>query len=436
MSEQHAVTRRSLIQTAAVGAGSAVIAPRLRAAGQSANDRMGIALVGQGEMGSNHRHALKGMAAAQNVAIVHVCDVYRRRLDIAAEDAKAENKSMDYRRVLDDKNVDAVVVATPDHWHHQIAREAMLAGKDVYCEKPMCHTIEQAKELVAVRAQTQRVFQLGTQGVSSDVPEKVAAEIAKGTVGPLVLIVGSHSRNGTAGEWRNYGIRLPGGIEGVDPDAKPGPDLDWDMFLGWKWGLAPQREWHPSRFFQFRCYWDYSGGIATDLFFHTLTYLLKSAGLGFPRRVTANGGVYVFNEKHKTPQGWPDDREVPDTYATTIDYTGGPTVVLSATMCNDTNPDDEIRGHLGTIVLTEQGAEIRPQGINSDKDAIKIKRESSRSGHWPNFIECCRNRTPEKCNAPVELGYRTNVAITLGVMAYRQERVMKWDADAEKPIQA
>lgn len=435
----HEITRRGFIRKSAVATGAVAVTPWLRrAAGQPANDRIRIALIGQGEMGTGHRHLLKRLRddGQANIEISHVCDVYRRRLDVAAADAPAQNKTMDYRRIIDDPSVDIVVIATPDHWHHKIAREAMEAGKDVYCEKPMCHTIEQAKDLVAVQARTRRVVQVGTQSASEDVHEKVAAEIAKGTLGPLVLITSTHARNGTAGEWRNFGLRLPGGVEGVDMDAKPGPDLDWDMFLGWKWNLAPKRDWQPARFFQFRCYWDYSGGIATDLFFHNMAHILKATNLGLPRRVTASGGIYVFDERHKTPQGWPDDREVPDTYATTIDYPEGPTVVLTSSMCNDTNPPDEIRGHLATVVYRNGGVDIIPQRITGKKDIIKIEtsRDGSRETHWLNFLECVRNRTPDKCHASVDLGFRTNVAISMGVMAYRQEKVMRWDAAKEDAV--
>lgn len=430
-------SRRSFVRNSTLATGAFVMTPWLRsAAGQSANDRIGVGLIGQGEMGSGHRNVLKNLRASNrtNVEIVHVCDVYRKRMDIAAADSGAANKSMDYRRVLEDKNVDVVLVATPDHWHHQITVDAFTAGKDVYCEKPMCHTIEQAKDLVAAQARTKRAFQVGSQGTSSDLCEQIASEIAKGTIGPMVMIVASHSRNGTAGEWRNYGLRHPGGVEGVDMDAKPGPDLDWDMFVGWKWNLAPKRDWHPGRFFQFRCYWDYSGGIASDLFFHNMAFLVKTAGLGFPQRATANGGILVFNDKHKTPQGWPDDRDVPDTYASTLDYAGGPMVALTSTMCNDSNPDEEIRGHLATIIVSREGAEIRPQGIHSKKDVIRLKpnRRAGQDVHWLNLMECMRNRTPEKCYAPADLGYRANVATGLGVLAYRQERVMKWDAEKQE----
>lgn len=224
-------TRRSFIRTSALAGTTVTLTPWLRrVAGQTANDRIGIALVGQGAMGTGHRHLLKRLRdqGRANIAIPHICDVYRKRLDLAATDVGAESKSMDYRRVIDDKNVDVVLIATPDHWHHKIAKEAMEAGKDVYCEKPMCHTIEQAKDLVATQARTGRCLQVGCQGTSDDLCNQIRAEITKGTIGPLVMIVASHSRNGTAGEWRNHGLHLPGGIEGVDMDAKPGPDLDWD----------------------------------------------------------------------------------------------------------------------------------------------------------------------------------------------------------------
>ena len=435
------LSRRRFIGGAAIGLGLAATSwPRRAKAGASANGRLGIALIGQGEMGSLHRRLLKGWRDTKenNIDIVHVCDVYRKRLDAAAADLELGTKSMDYRRVLDDKNVDVVLIATPDHWHHKIAKEAMEAGKDVYCEKPMCHTIPQAKDLVATQRRTGRVLQVGPQSTSNDVYEKIAAEVAKGTLGPLVLITSSYARNSTAGEWRNYGLRLPGGLEGVHMDAKPGPDLDWDMWLGWKWGLAPKREWQPARFFQFRCYWDYSGGIATDLFFHQLAHILKATNLKFPERVTGNGGIYVFGPSHTTPQGWKDDREVPDTYSTTIDYPGGPTIVMASSMANDHGITEEIRGHLGTVVYTADGAEIRPQGVNPNKEPITIKRtrRGTEADHWSNFLECVRNRTPEKCDCSVELGYYTNVAISMGILSYRQQTTFKWDSEREeaKPV--
>jgi predicted dehydrogenase len=220
-------------------------------------------------------------------------------------------------------------------------------------------------------------------------------------------------------------------VSGVDMDAKPGPDLDWDRFLGHEWGLAPKREFSLGRFFQFRCYWDYSGGIATDLFFHRLTRLVHAIGLDFPARVSAGGGIWEFGPEHKTPQGWPDDREVPDTYATTIDYPGGPTVVLLSSMCNDEQMPHEIRGHFGTIEFKDNDAILRPQRIGKSKEVITLKGEKTgdHEEHWVNFLQCVRERKEPNC--PVTLGYRTNVAITLGVMAYRQEKVLRWDAKKE-----
>jgi predicted dehydrogenase len=431
------MTRRRFMVETIIGGGMAAASwHRLAKAAPSANDRLGVALIGQGEMGSIHRRILKRWRDAKqnNVDVVHVCDVYRRRLDAAAADLGITVKSMDYRRVLDDRSVDIVLIATPDHWHHKLARDAMEAGKDVYVEKPMCHTIPQAKDLVAVQRRTGRVLQVGPQSTSDDVYEKVAAEIAKGTIGPLVLITSSYARNGTAGEWRNYGLRLPGNLEGVDMDARPGPDLDWDMWLGWKWDLAPKREWHPSRFFQFRCYWDYSGGVATDLFFHQLAHLLKATNLKFPERATGNGGVFVFGPQHTTPQGWKDDREVPDTYSTTIDYPGGPTIVMAASMGSDRGITEEIRGHLGTVTYTNDGVVLQPQGINQDAEPIHIKRtrHGSEENHWLNFLGCVRNRTPEKCDCSVDLGYYTNVGIGMGIMSYRQHKVFKWDAQKQE----
>ena len=160
-------------------------------------------------------------------------------------------------------DIDAVVVATPDHWHAKIALEAMDHGKDVYLEKPMCHTIEEAKQLAVTVHETKRVLQVGSQTTSAEQWWKAKKAIADGMIGQMLMSQGSYHRNSVEGEW-NWTI---------DPDA--GPDGKGENYIDWKmWlGSAPKRAFDADRFFRFRKYWDYSGGIATDLFFHVVAPL-------------------------------------------------------------------------------------------------------------------------------------------------------------------
>ena len=191
-----------------------------------------------------------------------VCDVYEKRKKANAEKFKCDGY-LDYREILGRSDVDAVIVATPDHWHAKIALDAMDHGKDVYLEKPMCHTNEEIKQLVNTVKETKRVLQVGSQTTSGDQWWKARKAIADGMIGKMIMSQGSYHRNSIEGEW-NWDI-----------DKEAGPDGKGDNYIDWKtWlGPAPKRPYDADRFFRFRKYWDYSGGIATDLFYHVVAPL-------------------------------------------------------------------------------------------------------------------------------------------------------------------
>jgi predicted dehydrogenase len=194
--------------------------------------------------------------------VVAVSEVYVKRLNKAKETAKCEG-SLDYREILERKDVDAVIIATPDHWHARMAIEAMDKGKDVYLEKPMTHTVEEAKRVYEKVKASGRILQVGSQTTSSDQWWKARKAIQDGMIGKLLMSQGSYHRNSTRGEWN-------GKI-----DAEAGPTASGDNYIDWKmWlGPAPSRPFNADRFFRFRKYWDYSGGIATDLFYHVMAPL-------------------------------------------------------------------------------------------------------------------------------------------------------------------
>jgi predicted dehydrogenase len=436
-------SRREFLKTSAATAGLATLSPRAYSHILGANDRINFGMIGIGVMGGGHFKEMLPERDRFNTAIVHACDVYRRRAERAAQEAGGQAQAtQNYEDVLADKGVDAVLTATPDHWHAKIAIDAIRAGKHVYLEKPMCHTIEQALELFKVEQENRGKIrvQVGVQSTSFELNGKVRDYIQKNGIGKLVMMNSSFCRNNTAGQWRDYGD-----WENIK-DPKAG-GIDWDMWLGYRFNcagqqLAPQREWDPKRFFQFRCYWDYSGGVATDLFFHRLTQLLKATGLEFPERVVSAGGIWVFNRNHPIPEsrgGGPDDREVPDMYNTMIDYPGGPTVTLVGSMVNDTNVLPIIAGHDATIEFndaeTPTVATIKPQSATGRvKETVTLKGEpGGQSKHRENFVKACRDPKVE-LYCPVSLALRTNVAITLGVRSYRERKVYGWDAKEQKAV--
>ena len=429
MTDPISLSRRAFLATTTAAAATA-LAPGARAAG--ANDRINVAVVGVGVRGAQLLKPLCEWTqqGEHNLKVTRIGEIYTKRrdrgLDLVAKCGGKAEGARDYREILDDKDVDLVVIATPDHWHHKIATEALKAGKHVYLEKPMCHTIDQAKDLVKVVAASGRKLQVGVQGASLGVADKIREHIKANGIGKLVLAQSSLTRNNVAGQWRDFGE--------YDADARPGPDLDWDQFLGHKFGLAPKRDWHAPRYFQFRCYWDYSGGVATDLFFHQLTFLVKAMGVGMPKQVVAAGGIYCFGADSTTPQGAPDDRENPDLFNMFIDYPGGPTVTLLGSQVNDTALTELIGGHDATILVDRKNdsARVIPQSSTGRiKDVVTLKGDGAMNErvHFANLFAAIRDGAALNC--PVELGYAVNVPIAMGVMAYRQRTAIAWDPKTE-----
>ena len=441
----HQFSRRDFLKTSAVTAGVAALSPRAYARILGANDRVNFGMIGLGVMGSGHLHEFKKQMPKINVDIIQTCDVYRKRAEKSAAFVGPQaSPTQKHEDVLGNSKVDAVLIATPDHWHAKIAIDAIKAGKHVYLEKPMCHTIEQALELAKVEQENKDKIrvQVGVQATSFDLLDKIREHIQKNGIGKVVLIHSSYNRNNTAGPWRDYGD-----WEDIkDPEAA---GLDWNKWLGHEFTcagqqLAPKRDWDGRRFFQFRCYWDYSGGAATDLLFHTLTQLIKAAGLEYPERVTASGGVWVFNREHQVPQkrgGGANDQEVPDMYSTMIDYPGGPTVTLVSCLDNDTPSPVVIEGHDATIHISSDDPEEPMQAvIEPQKETGRIKEKITLKGefgdqnkHRANLVAAIRDPKVQ-LYCPVGLALKTNVAITLGVRSFRERKVFGWNAAEQKVV--
>src|SRR5689334_14710704 len=338
------VDRRNFLKRAStVGAGVALAGHGFAANNKinpgrilGANDRINVGLIGCGGRGTYVGKAFAKYASGNNNAcqIVAVCDVYTKRRRLNAENHQCKAYA-DYREILALPDVDAVIIATPDHWHAKIALEALDNGKDVYLEKPMCHTNEEAKKLVETVRETKRVVQVGSQTTSADQWWKAKKAIADGMIGKIIMSQGSYHRNSIEGEW-NWPIDANAG-----PNGKGDDYIDWDTWLG----PAPKRPWDADRFFRFRKYWDYSGGIATDLFFHVVAPLnICWDKPQFPTRVVASGGIYAFH-----------DREVPDTFHLLAEYPEGHSLVLSSSMANSQHIPGLLRGHEGTLIMVEHG---------------------------------------------------------------------------------
>jgi predicted dehydrogenase len=447
--------RRDFLKTAgasgiALGAAKSALAVSASKQGRviGANDRINIGIIGCGGRGTDDGNTFSRYGREHNDAcqIVAVCDVYEKRKRQAAERFKAKGY-LDYRELLNQSDLDAVIIASPDHWHAKMALDAMDQGKDVYLEKPMVHTNEEARQLVETVRETKRVLQVGSQTTSADMWWKAKKAIADGMIGQMLMSQGSYHRNSLEGEW-NWPIDDKAGPEGKGDDF-----IDWNMWLGHQFKLAPKRAFDADRFFRFRKYWDYSLGIASDLFYHVIAPLnICWDEPQFPAKVMATGGVYVFKEK----------REVPDTFHLIAEYPKGHSMVLSSSMANRTHIPGTIRGHEGTIEMVSHGQfegsvpfiTVTPETKGSRDSLVPIlggsykfgtqpiqipvEQKDAMQAHIEDFLSCMRTR--KKPHLDVETGAKAVVVINLAAQSYREGKVMYWDEKhwkaSDRPIKA
>ena len=261
----------------------------------AANDNIQIALIGAGGMGQGDARFATSLPG---VKLIATCDLYTGRLARTKEIWGADLfTTRDYREILARKDVDAVIIGTPDHWHSRISIDAINAGKDVYCEKPMIQKIEQGHEVIAAQKETGRIVQIGSQYASSMVYQKAAEMLKQGAIGQVNMVEAWLDRNTAIGAWQYS----------VPPDASP-ETVDWDRYLE----PTVKRPFDALRFFRWRNYRDYGTGVAGDLFVHLLTGLHVATGVLGPNRVYATGGLRY----------WKDGRDVPDVMLAVMDYPG------------------------------------------------------------------------------------------------------------------
>ena len=390
-----------------------------------ANERINMGVIGCGGMANAHMNALLKMKESDDVAITSVCDIYDKRLEAAKEKTTAQGVK-NYKDILNDKDIDSVLIATPEHWHHRMILDAIDAGKHIYTEKPMTHTIEESRAIVEAMKTAQVKLQVGVQGMSDDSYETANKYINEGALGDVVMAHIDYSRNYKGDDFWAYAI---------DNDAKPGENLDWEAWLG----PAPKVAWDPRRYFQWRKYWDYSGGIATDLFIHRITRILKSIDLKFPDTVVASGGLWHYEKTRG---------EIPDTFNMMVNYPQGLTALVVSSLANDTPIRHLIRGNLGTLEFTRSGFVITPQkavtesvisgtGENVNESGEIVHQKTGAEDvtlHHRNLLNAIRKGEPIKCDQ--NLGYYGVVVCMMGVQSFQENAYLRWDKANQKVIKA
>ncbi len=394
------------------------------------DDTIGIGIIGVGGMGSGHLGDLLSREKnGQNIQVRAISDVYTRRQKNALKRVEQQTGRtieayFDYTQLLERDDIHAVVIATPDHWHALNAIHALQAGKDVYCQKPITHTIEEAYDLRETVYKTGRVFQCGAQRCSDDFFWQARDFIQQGGIGKLLWVQADYSRNSKGGpddrggEW-NYHI---------DADATNNPDAG-DAYIDWRQWLGPakRRDFSPPRFFQFRKFWDYSGGIATDLLYHYIAPLTIALGTTTPERVSANGGIWIQK----------DDREVPDTFMMNLDYPQDFSMTLTSSMANAQANPLMIRGHRATIRHHESGG-MHVSAEKQFEDWFKKEHGANeiivdlqpRDDHMTNWLKCIKTR--EKCHLDIDTACDALVVTRLGIESYRQDKILFWDHEEQR----
>jgi predicted dehydrogenase len=406
------LTRRTFLQHTARAAATVAIAAPFVSRGRvlGANDRIGVGFIGVGGRGQSHVNTVKKLGeTGELVQIVAVCDAYGFRLNEVAKatGAKAYRK---HHELLADPRVDVVCVATPDRLHVPQAIDAIRAGKDVYCEKPMGHwsQFDLCRQFCDESQTLKRVVQVGNQGNSSPAWGKVRDLFQQGVVGRIQHVQAGYFRYGDWGER----MHIP------DPEAKPGPDLDWEAFLG----DAPQVPFTVERFFSWRRYLDYAGGPCTDLFPHVFTPFVSALGLNYPSLAVASGGVFEFTTY---------DREVPDTFSMCVDYPEKATVNLVCTLSNDHVTEPAIRGDEGTLTLQNAGGweggfdSITVIPHKGERRIVPGLKTEATPLHWKNFLSCARTR--EKPVSDVEFGLKVQAALSMSMVAFLNRKYATFD---------
>ncbi len=397
--EENTIDRRKFLGIAAAGA-TWLAHPPARVLG--ANDRVRIGMVGAGGRG---QELLKQVLALPNTECVAIADVYKRRHDQIRQHVPNVSAVDDPRRLLDRKDVDAVLVASPLHIHARHFVDALAAGKDVYCEKTMTWSVAEAEECLAAAKRSSQVVTIGLQHQSFGALADAKQWVKEGLAGKITQVEAWMSRNTPhgKGQW----------VRPVPADCTAA-NVNWDLFLNGR----PAQPFDPNKFINWRLFWEFSGGNITENMVHQIAWIMRALDLPLPTAAYMSGGV--FSEK--------DGREVPDTIAVTLNFPDDLTVIWRSTFSNSHyGLGERLLGSDGTI---EHLSGTTDMVTGMEKSAIRYYPEkANRPGgealtgqtrdqnHMANFIECVRTR--KQPNAPVEIGYRSAIAAHMANLSYR-----------------
>jgi predicted dehydrogenase len=435
------MNRRTFAKLTGLGvAGGAAATTSWGVGVKGANDRIRCGFIGVGGMG---RGNLSDFLKCENVEVVAVCDVWQANADraVAMSGGKA-NGYKDFRRVLDRKDIDVVVIATPDHWHGYLTIQACQAGKDVYVEKPLAHNIYEGRRAVEAARKYNRVVQVGTQQRSGKHYQRVVERVQSGKMGSISRV----------SAW-NYGNESSYGM-GNFVDSDPPAGLDYDLWLG----PAPKRPFNANRFiFNFRYFWDYAGGYATDWGVHHIDTIQWAINQRAPRRVSALGGKYVIK----------DNRETPDTLEITYEYSNCLVTysnrILNGSPLFGRGTGIAFYGTEATLVVDRSGYEVLPETRGtfeppepfyqreieaarrgkapilwgSDREvwvgrteAVQGSGSDPHFAHVLDFLACVKSR--QKPVADVETVHYSTTAAHLGNISFRTGRTIRWNAEKEE----
>lgn len=463
-------SRKNFLKSSALGLAGLALGP-LKASGKSTtevlentlqkkrfspNDRIQIATIGMGIIANyNTPTALE----VPGVEFVAAADCYDSRL-VHVKEAYGQDifTTKDYKEILARSDVDAVIVSVPDHWHARISIDAMKAGKDVYCEKPVVHKIEEGSRVIQAQKQTGKVMQVGSQFASNILFKKAAELYQSGAIGKLNQVAATYNRNSALGAWQ---YSIPG-------DASP-KTIDWNRFLG----DAPKVPWDPKRFFRWRCYWDYGTGVPGDLFVHLFTAVHTVLGAIGPTRISAAGGLRY----------WLDGREVPDVILGQYSYpetgahpeftltlqtnladgsgggsqfrfigdegiieVGNNTVKLIQSHRRDPSLDQLVNGYNSVMTFSKKVQEefrqnykkahagLVPQSPEMDR-TMEFQTPNGydpRLDHFVHFFDSIRNGS-SVFEDPV-FGFRAAAPALLTNKSYQENRVIQWDPEDMRVI--
>ena len=421
---QDHLSRRNFIKSSASAA--AIAAPGILRA-QNANGKVHIGWIGVGSRGYYLMDRLY-TGSASDIEVTAVCDTYTGNLNRAKDRVQTMGKNSpkayeDYLQLLQDPSVDAVVISTPEHLHYPMFMAALKAHKNIYVEKPLAHTIEQGEEMLQAAEKSGLVIQVGTQNRSNSLYQQAREMVQQGMIGDIHYVRAFWYRNSLDDNpaWR---YKIPS-------DASP-QNSDWNKFLG----PAPKHDWDPRRYYQWRLYWDYSGGISTDLLVHQTDITNFVCGKVVPSTCMASGGIYRWTDAN-------DDRDTPDTFSAIYEYPGKFHINYSCYFGNDHyGYGENFMGDEGTIeVLNRQVLHFYPEKFGGKPPAKVAARKEVHvelpgndnkavEAHMKNWVEAMQGKS--KVIAPPRVGQEAAISGHMATLSFKNSKKIVWDEKARK----